>query len=264
MDERKELVVKANDLIQRSRFSLTLQQQKIVLYLISKIRPDDTDFKRYTFSIPDFCRVTGVSRPRGTDYAAFKADIKAISDKSLWVTREDGSETLVRWIAKPTIRKDSGTIEVQLDEDMKPFLLQLRQNFTVYELIYTLHFRSKYSVRLYELVKSIHFHELETYSRTYLLDDLRRMLDAINYNQYRDFRTRVLEPAVKEINEFSDKNVKYRAIKRGRSVAHIELTISTKKTLERFRVRDQIEKDLGNMNTTLYDELVEKGLVHDE
>lgn len=260
-DARKHLVIKANDLIQKSRFSLTLQQQKIVLYLISQIHPNDTDFQKYTFSIPEFCRVTGISRPSGEDYTAFKNDIKAIADKSLWVTLEDGAETLLRWIAKPTIRKDSGTIEVQLDEDMKPFLLELKKNFTAYELIYTLHFRSKYSIRLYELVKSIHFHEIETYSRTYPLDELRRLLDAERYSKFKDFHTRVLRPAVNELNKYSDKNIEYRPIKRGRSVAQIELMISTKKTIERLRIRDQIEKDLGGTEITLFDELTTKGIV---
>ena len=144
---------------------------------------------------------------------------------------------------------------------MKPFLLELKKNFTAYELIYTLHFRSKYSIRLYELVKSIHFHEIETYSRTYPLDELKRLLDAETYEQYRDFRTRVLEPAIKELNKYSDKNIEYRPIKRGRSVAQIELTISTKKTIERLRIRDQIEKDLGSTEITLFDELTTKGMV---
>ena len=128
-------------------------------------------------------------------------------------------------------------------------------------MIYTLHFRSKYSIRLYELVKSIHFHEIETYSRTYPLDELKRLLDAETYEQYRDFRTRVLEPAIKELNKYSDKNIEYRPIKRGRSVAQIELTISTKKTIERLRIRDQIEKDLGSTEITLFDELTTKGMV---
>ena len=144
---------------------------------------------------------------------------------------------------------------------MKPFLLELKKNFTAYELIYTLHFRSKYSIRLYELVKSIHFHEIETYSRTYPLDELKRLLDAETYEQYRDFRTRVLEPAIKELNKYSDKTIEYRPIKRGRSVAQIELIISTKKPMERLRIRDQVEKDLGSTEITLFDELTMKGMV---
>ncbi|MDY4786917.1 MAG: RepB family plasmid replication initiator protein, partial [Bacteroidaceae bacterium] len=51
LEIRHPTVVKANDLIQKSRFSLSVQQQKIVLYLISQISQFDTDFKLYEFSI---------------------------------------------------------------------------------------------------------------------------------------------------------------------------------------------------------------------
>ena len=49
LDVRHKTVVKANDLIQKSRFSLSVQQQKIVLYLISQITQFDTEFKLYDF-----------------------------------------------------------------------------------------------------------------------------------------------------------------------------------------------------------------------
>ena len=54
--ERDRYVVKANELIQKSRFNLTLQQQKIVLYLISQIERNDKEFKLYSFSIQQFCK----------------------------------------------------------------------------------------------------------------------------------------------------------------------------------------------------------------
>ena len=105
------------------------------------------------------------------------------------------------WIEKAYIIPESGTIDIRLDSDMKPFLLHLRQNFTSYELIYTLHFRSKYSIRLYELVKSIHYNELNEYKRKYSLDELKRLLDCDTlYTEFKAFRRRVLDIAVNEIN----------------------------------------------------------------
>ena len=38
-DEKYNVVVKSNDLITKSRFSLSLQQQRIILFMISKINP---------------------------------------------------------------------------------------------------------------------------------------------------------------------------------------------------------------------------------
>jgi hypothetical protein len=62
---REKQVVKANDLIQKSRFSLSLLQQKIVLYLISQISTFDTDFKLYEFDIREFCQVCGIDFDNG-------------------------------------------------------------------------------------------------------------------------------------------------------------------------------------------------------
>ena len=262
-DEMKALekqVVKANDLIQKSRFNLSLQQQKIVLYLISQITPFDEDFKLYEFSIPEFCKICGIDITSGGNYQTLKAAIKDIADKSIWVTIED-EETLLRWIEKPYLNKQSGIIKIRLDNDMKPFLLQLKENFTSYELIWTLHFKSKYTIRLYELIKSIHFHELEEYRREYSLEELRRLLDADKYERWIHFKQRVLEPSIEEINSYSDKNVVWEPIKKGKSVERIRFIITTKDSLEAEQLRDKIVKEMGYEQLTLWDMMVERGLV---
>ena len=260
LEIRHGTVVKANELIQKSRFSLSLQQQKIVLYLISQISPFDEDFKLYEFSIAEFCKVCGIDDTSGKNYTDLKQAIKEIADKSLWITIED-EETLLRWIEKPYINKNSGTIKIRLDKDMKPFLLHLKENFTQYELLWTLKFRSKYSIRLYELIKSIHFHELESYTREFSLDELRKLLDAENYTTYQTLKARVILPAVNEINAYSDKTVEIEPIKSGKAVVKIRFTISTKEAMERIKLYNDIEKEFGLDQMTLWDMMEEKGLV---
>ncbi len=261
LELRNKTVTKANELIQRSRFSLSLQQQKIVLYLISQISPYDEDFKLYEFSIQEFCRVCGINESSGGNYQDLKEAVKEIADKSLWITIEEDEETLLRWIEKPYINRKDGVIKIRLDNDMKPFLLQLKQNFTSYELLWTLHFKSKYTVRLYELVKSIHFHELCPYERIYTLVELKRLLGAETYKTYQAFKERVLNRAVEEINKYSDKNLSYEAIKSGRSVIRIKFTVSSKDSFEAAKIRSDIEKEFGLDQMTLWDKLEDKGFV---
>lgn len=241
-DARSQMVVKANELIQKSRFNLSLQQQKIVLYLISQITPYDEDFRTYEFSINEFCKVCGIDESSGKNYLDLKTAIKDIADQSVWVTLPNGQETLLRWIEKPYINSNSGLVRIRLDEDMKPYLLQLKQNFTKYELIWTLSFRCKYSTRLYELIKSIHYNELETYERTYNLAELKRILGAESYNIYNAFKTRVLDPAIKEINEFSDKTLTYFPLKTGRAVDRIKFIIESKDGMETLSRRLELEE----------------------
>lgn len=252
-------VNKSNELIQRSRFNLSLQEQKIILYLISQITPYDKEFKLYEFNIQDFCKVCGIDPEAGKNYKDIKAAIKNIADQSIWIHINEDEETLLRWIEKPYINKNSGTIKIRLDEDMKPFLLNLKKNFTSYELVFTLRFKSKYSVRLYELIKSIHFHDLEDYSRTYTLEELRRIMGAETYTTYQTFKTRALNMAVKEINLYSDKNVSYEPIKKGKSVVALRLNISSKETMETIRIRAETEQEFGWDQYTIWDRMLEEG-----
>ena len=242
---RGKMVVKANDIIQKSRYDLSLLQQKVVLYLISQIQPHDDDFKLYEFSISDFCKVCGIDGYSGKNYAMLKAAIKEIADKSMWVTLANGKETLVRWIEKPYINENSGTIQIRLDKDMKPYLLQLQGNFTQYELCWTLQFKRKYSTRLYELIKSVHYDELEVYEKVYELTELKSRMDADTYTTWQTFKVRALEPAIAEINEYSDKSIEYETITYGKVVARIKLKISSKGMSETLRLRVLQEQRLG-------------------
>ena len=251
LEIRHNTVVKANELIQKSRFSLSLQQQKVVLFLISQITPFDEDFKLYEFSIVEFCKVC----------ADLKSAIKEIADKSIWIKLPNGKETLVRWIEKPYINDKSGIIQIKLDADMKPYLLQLKENFTQYELLWTLKFKSKYTIRLYEWIKSIHYHDIQEYSRDFELEELRRMLGAETYKTYQSFKTRVLEPAIEEINGYSDKNVAYEPITSGRTVSKIRLTITSKDSLDVLKLQSEIEREFGLDQLTLWEQFENKGLV---
>ena len=258
---RDGIVRKANDLIQKSRFSLSTQQQKIILYLISKISLSDQDFKEYEFDIREFCKVCGLDDCSGKNYKLMKDAIKGIRDKSLWILLPDGRKSLISWIEKARIEDQSGKIQIRLDSDMKPFLIQLKKNYTQYELLWTLNFKSKYSIRLYELIKSVHYHELEPFVKEYSLEELRGLLDAEKYERYQHFKERVLIPAVNEINSFSDKKITFEPIKKGRSFIRIRFTVESKDTFETLRIRSEIEHEFGLDQCTLWDELQDKGLV---
>lgn len=228
--ERYNTVVKANSLIQKSRFSLSTQQQKILLYIISRIDQTDDELKNYTFEITEYCQVCGIEA-QSDIYKIIRDQIKDIADKSVWIETEDRRETLVRWIEKPYIDPNSGKIEIRFDRDMKPYLFQLKEKFTQYELIYTLNFKSKYSIRLYEYLKSIHFNKRKPYTQTFEIDKFQTLLDS-PYNNFKDFHTRVLKPAQKEINEHSDIIFSYELKSKGRKITEIEITIERKNSVD--------------------------------
>jgi len=227
---RSYKVVKHNNIIQKARFQLSLQEQKIILYIISKIKPDDAEFILQDFSIIEFCKNCGIDYDNGKNYKNVKDTIKSLSDKSLWVTFENGTESLMRWINKAWINKKSGNIKIRLDDDMKPYLLQLQRDFTEYELLYTLAMRSQYSIRLYELLKSLVY---QRKPQDFDIEDLKRVLFAENYKLYGDFKRNVLEISMREINEFSDINITYEIEKQGRKFSKITFFIKEKKICQK-------------------------------
>ncbi|MBQ3795865.1 MAG: replication initiation protein, partial [Butyrivibrio sp.] len=63
--EREYKVVKANEIIQKAKFDLSLLEQKTFCYAVSKIKPDDVGGTWYTFTINDYCDVCGINRNDG-------------------------------------------------------------------------------------------------------------------------------------------------------------------------------------------------------
>ena len=236
-------VRKANILIQQSRYSLPTQAQKIVLFLISQIQPEDEDFKTYEFTIRDFCQICGLCCDSGKNYSDLKETVLDIMKHPIgWAELEDKREVTLLWLESAEVIPNKGIIRLNLGRYLKPYLLNLKSNFTSYTLGFVLRFKSKYSIRLYELAKSYQYHDDTPFARVYPVEELRDLLDANNYVQYRDFKKRVLTPAVREINEYSDKTIELREYKTGRAgkVESLELRISAKSGEELNKVREMV------------------------
>lgn len=263
----QKTVVKANELITHTKFSLSAQQQKIVLFLIAQIRPQDDDFKEYEFSIQEFCRACGLDRAGGRQYDEVMSVLEALADVKItyngtrWIPIGDGSVTLLRWIEKPYIVPEDGKIKIRLDRDMRPFLLHLKAHFTQYELLWTLQFSGRYTIRLYELCKAKQINQLEPAEITLDLAYLRERLDAETYTRWPDLRRRVLEPAISEINRKSDMELSYRCkTSRAGGVLAIVLRIAAKQTTERLALYAELEREYSLDQMSLFDDAARQQL----
>ncbi|MCL2400510.1 MAG: replication initiation protein [Defluviitaleaceae bacterium] len=239
---RGYLVVKRNDFIQKSRHQLSLQEQKVVLFLISRIKPTDVDFENQEFSITEFCKICGIDYDNGKNYSNLKNTLGSLKNRWVWVEFEDGRKTTLAWINKVTINPGSGSIKLKMDNDLKPFLLEIQENFTQYELLYTLAMRSRYSVRLYELLKSYEY-------KCHIVADIEQLkvqLDAEKYKRNNDFKIKVLDIAMREINEFTDISVSYEFIKASRKFSKVSFTINRKPAIERFETGIKTNQLLDN------------------
>lgn len=218
--QRTYKVVKANDMIQKARYDLNITELKILAFILSKVKPTDLALQEYVISIKDFCLIAGIDYKSGKNYNHIKATLKALRDKSFWI-EENGTEILVGWLQKAKINKGSGNISVKLDEDIQKYVIGLYSNFTEYQLLSTLPFTSKFSFRIFELLKSYAFKGKEVFD----IDVLKRKLAAEHYKNYSDFKRYVLEVAKNEINLYTDINIEYKAIYKGRRVGEIAFYI---------------------------------------
>lgn len=232
VEARNQYVVKSNALIQQSRFSLSLQAQRCLLYTISLIKPSDPPGTEYEFSIRDLCEACGIDLDTaGEYYRAVKKELKDLRDRSIWVTLNDGRETTFAWFQKVTLNRGSSTVSVKFDDTASDYLFLLQSRYTQYRLSNVLCMKSKYSIRLWELLISyVRKHELENGREediSFTLDELKERLDAATYAKFSDFQRFALDRAVDEINLLSeDIHVEYELQKKGRKVEKVFFVVT--------------------------------------
>lgn len=254
LKSREYLVVKGNQLIQQNRFELSLQEQKTIAFICSMIKPIDAKDSskgvpfqlEYEFNVRDYCKVCGIDYAGGKNYKNVKATIKKLSDRSMWL--DDGeSETLMRWLSYVKINKKSEKVQIEIDRTIAPFLFNLKEKFTQYQLYNILAMKSAFSVRIYELMKSYAFQK----NKTFELDKLKSLLGVEkvkSYARFPDFRRKVIEKAQEEINELTDINIYFEPITKGRKVVKVKFRIEIKKPIERMLSGETANDRLGELN----------------
>ena len=216
---RRDLkVYKSNDLIQKTRYTLSAQEQKVLLYTISKIKPNDTT-QEFSFNIKALCEICGIEY-HSKNYLNFKETIKHLADKSFWIA-QDEKQILCRWYNKVIVNEKDLTVYLRLDETLLPYLTALKENYTSYILENVLVMKSKYSIRLYEILKS--YANLKEYTIT--LETLKDRLQCAEYPVYNNFKVRVLDMAINEINNYTDIRVSYKPIRENRRIIALKFSI---------------------------------------
>ena len=206
---RNMLVVKENNLIQCASYRLTLEQQKFLCYVISKVKPTDKEFQRYTISALDFAEICGIDKKNV--YTVFKKMAEDFNDKKRWIKIGDNN-ILFSPFNEPEYNEKNGSITVILNSRLKKYLVGVGTKYTKYELWNILSLKSKHSLRLYELFRSYSYqHEKE-----FAIEDLKSLLCVEQYKNFADLKKRVLDKGIEEINIYTDLKVRYEISETGR------------------------------------------------
>lgn len=214
--EKKDLIVKHNSLI-RSRYDYSLAELRLVITIASMIEAEDEDFREYQVRAQEYADLMGADA-HNTRKAVQKLGEMLLS-KPLKIPTEKGF-AICNWFAWYEYK--DGIISCSFHPKLKPYILQLKEQFTRYKLENILRFKSPYSIRLYELAKSWEAKG----NFTYPLDELRDILGvAGKYPRYADFRRYIIERAIKEINKLSDIRLSFKEKKLGRKVSDMVFTV---------------------------------------
>lgn len=241
---RRLYVVKANDIIRKSRYSLTAQQQKIVLFCISKIRPNDEPTNKYEIDIAELCEACNIEYDNtGYYYKAIKADLINLTQR-YWVELPDKTLSTVSWIGDAKILPYSSKVIISFHPEMTPYLFKLKERYTQYRLEDVLPFRGKYAIRMYELLRSyVSSTEIgESFKKkvTLSIAEIKYNLDVEKYDRWIDFERRIIISSINEINKYSEEiHVAYEPQRDGgRSYEKITFTITPARAKQMLSARE--------------------------
>ncbi|CAH0282348.1 Replication initiation protein [Peribacillus simplex] len=214
----KNLVTKSNQLIE-AKYKLGLSELRIVLLLASFIHPDANEFETYKISIKDFNSWLGLKgKPKYQELEKITDDLQ----KKIFKIRTPQETITTSWLSSVVYHHGEGTVQLRFDPLLKPYLLELKQNFTSYYIQNVINLKSLYSVRIYELLKQYE----KIGKRTFLLEELRDILGIVDqYPAYGNFKQKVLNVAQKELKKKSDISFDFKEVKQGRAVHKVMFTI---------------------------------------
>ena len=244
------IIAKSNDLIE-AQYRLSLNEQRLILLLISVIQPEDDDFYDYDLRVSEFAIMFGIENVKNI-HALVEEAAKNLVGKRLDLSEGD-KKKYVAWLSHAEYIEGKGIINISFHKSLKPYLLQLKNRFTQYKLRYVVSFKSSYSIRLYELLKAYEYlGEGDLFYREFSIVEMKIFfgIEDGTYVLFSHFRARVIDPSVKEINLHSDifvSSVKY--IKEGRSVNRIKFTVEPKKN-------KLLENKSSNLGVTLTEEVI--------
>ena len=223
--EPKKIVVKSNRLIE-AKSRLSIQEQRILLTAISQIKPTEEDFdkKGYAISIAEFRELADL---KGRSYYTEIKELTAkLVGRTIFIHEEDGV-LQTSWLSSAKYIDQQGIVYLNFDARLKPYLIQLKKEFTSYQLNYIMKLKSKYSTRIYELLKQYE----KIGHRYFSLIELREKVAVEDgkYEKFGDLNRNVVKKAQNEINANTDILFEYVPKKQGRKVIGIKFIISINK-----------------------------------
>jgi len=234
-----------NQFVYNARYQLSAREQKVILFLISKIDPiRQESLLEQVISVKDLELILkGGDKHWGGIYKELKSLAKRLVKKGIEFSTdiEIGGQKFsgyINWFQGiEPVKDEEGNISLSFlfSQKLQPFLLDLKEYVAV-NLLEVVSLKSAFSIRMYQVFRA-HRDRMGKYQKrsklTYDLPELKALLGvADKYKDYRNFRLKVLEILKKEVTKHTSISVNFKPLKNGRSVVGIEFEFWDKGTRE--------------------------------
>lgn len=227
-------IIKQSNALITASYKLTTIEKKLICLGVANSNGNEDALRSCEIHASQYAEQFNVS---------LKAAYKALHDAAIqlfdrkWSYKEKGQKgsitKLRRWVQGVDYGQGDGVIKLIFSDDVLPVLIDLKKTFTYYDLKAIANLSSIYAIRLYELVI-----QWQSIGKTpiFELGKFRNQLgvDSNEYLRMTDFKRRVLDFAVDQINEHTDITVSYEQHKRGRSISGFSFTFKQKNTAQKL------------------------------
>jgi plasmid replication initiation protein len=216
------LEIRQHNALTNARYEYSELQLDLFFFLVSKLRKEQKNTV-YELNIRELSELTG--KKYNASYLH-----KATADMGSRVFEVFTEKTYEQlWMfQRVKYLLGQGIIEIKLTEDILPYLFDLKENFTSYELASALRLTSKYAKRIYQLCSQW---KDKGETKKYDLEDFKKMLGLLDekgngkIKQIGQLREKVLDVAVKQINEHTELHISYSLEKKIRTFKNIVFTV---------------------------------------
>lgn len=202
MNASQLTVKKSHDLV-TARYSFTLMEMRLFTIIVSLIDDRDEDFKIYKIPIKDI--IDTFELKSKTIYAEISQLTTSMLKKVITIPlKENNQEKELKTTLVSSFKYNvngRGIIEATFPPAMKPYLLQLKNKFLLYDLKNILKISSGNSIRMYELLKSYE----GIGKRVFDIQELKQILGVEDkYSKFANFKTRILLKAQEDLLQHTD------------------------------------------------------------
>lgn len=230
--------IKSNNLVEKSNVLNTLMSTDMgltelrffCLYL-SKLNARNQDKRTVDILISEFECFFGIK----FNTTLFNQKIRKIMGRTVEIKENSKIRVLTLYSEFCWKENESSVISITCNDKMLPYLFKLQGNYTKYMIGNIAKLNSVSKIRLYEILKQ--YEKIGTIKIS--IEELKLMLCSSKKSDFRHFRMDTLEPAIKDINEYTDIMVSYEKILSCRKVVALTFTIDKKKIFSADNVDEQ-------------------------